>query len=193
MTYNVYYTDRAQPDSSFVNRAWYDNTKSDLYVELHGSVYQYRNVPEFVFDELVAAESPGNYYSNYVKGRYHPGSRLGSISELREMRALPNVQDVTKAEVRTSEGFAPVVSLRNQPLVQAETPSLSLVKDVPTTVKSDARRYEFVFLLESDETDTERTHTVYAESEDAALDELFELADKFDQDFVPLSSTVYYD
>lgn len=191
--FNVYYTDRAWPDSEFVDRVWYDSTKSDLYLELHGAVYQYRNVPGSVFQTLINAESPGRYYTYNVKGKYNPGSRLGSVSDLREMRAPINVQDVTKAEVRTAEGFAPVVSLRSQPLVDVPTLSLSLVKDVPEQVKSEDRRYDFVFTIESDSTGTERKHSLTASSEDEALDKLFELGDLLDQDIVPVSSTVYYD
>ncbi len=191
MTFNVYYTNRAQPNSSFVNRAWYDSTKQDLYVELQGSVYQYRNVPENAFNHLVEAPSPGRYYQDAIKGKFHPGSRLGPVADLREMRAFPAVQDVTTA--RKSQGFASLSNVYVGPQRTPETPQLSLVKDVPTKVQSDERRYDFVFIIDSDETATERKHTIKAASEDAALDQLFELGDLLDQDIIPVSSTVYYD
>ncbi len=35
-----------------------------------GAVYVYFDVPEYVFEELVAADSIGSYYNSYIKGSY---------------------------------------------------------------------------------------------------------------------------
>lgn len=43
-----------------------------LYLKFHsGQVYQYDNVPETVFHELVAAPSAGVYFHHHIRGKFH--------------------------------------------------------------------------------------------------------------------------
>ena len=42
-----------------------------LHVSFHsGSTYAYFNVPQFVYDELMAASSHGKYFHAHIRGRY---------------------------------------------------------------------------------------------------------------------------
>ncbi len=36
----------------------------------HGGVYQYFNIPESVFLDLLKADSKGTYHNKYIKGHY---------------------------------------------------------------------------------------------------------------------------
>ena len=36
-----------------------------------GGVYDFHGVPLFVFEGLINASSPGRYYNQYIRGRYH--------------------------------------------------------------------------------------------------------------------------
>jgi KTSC domain len=42
-----------------------------LEVEFQGgAVYQYRNVPKSLHDELLVADSPGRHFRQFIKGRF---------------------------------------------------------------------------------------------------------------------------
>lgn len=185
MTFNVYYTDRAQPDSSFINRVWYDAKSSRLALELHGDVYEYNNVPPFVYRELVEAESAGTYYRTKVRSQYGPGSNLGSTLGMREMKV-----DVDLTKTFRDPGHPNLRLLLDSdgPLKFADggtfakdgtvtLPHLSLVQDTTDMVEYDHTVYFTVA-----QSDDEKTHTLKAASMDAALDAMFDLADKLDQD-----------
>ena len=54
----------------------YDAATQTLYIQFHpgktsseGPIYSYANVPQKVYDELMAAESKGRYFSQVLKGR----------------------------------------------------------------------------------------------------------------------------
>jgi hypothetical protein len=52
---------------------WYENAEREsiLEIEFHnGSVYRYHDVPESVFDALLAAPSKGKYHAANVKFRF---------------------------------------------------------------------------------------------------------------------------
>lgn len=57
--------------SSTLERVGYDPHSLTLSVEFkNGSAYQYFDVPEHVFRELLAAGSPGQYLAQNVKSLY---------------------------------------------------------------------------------------------------------------------------
>ena len=63
--------------SSNVASLGYDPTTETLEVEfLSGSVYQYYNVPENIYDQMKRSASKGRFLHIYVKNAY-PYSRVG--------------------------------------------------------------------------------------------------------------------
>jgi hypothetical protein len=57
--------------SSTIERIGYDAPTMTLSVEFkHGGAYQYFDVPENVFQELLTAPSPGQYLAQNVKPSY---------------------------------------------------------------------------------------------------------------------------
>ncbi len=63
--------DRAPVSSSNIASIGFDAATSVLEIEfLDGSVYQYYDVPEFIYDGLMAAASHGTYLSANIKGHY---------------------------------------------------------------------------------------------------------------------------
>ena len=63
---------RVQVESSNIASIGYDSVTSTLEVEfLDGSVYQYYDVPDYVYDEIMSADSHGKYLSSNVKGTYN--------------------------------------------------------------------------------------------------------------------------
>ena len=60
--------DRTLVTSTALKSAGYDDTTHVLEVEfVHGGVYRYFLVPRSVYEGLLAAESCGAYYDEYVK------------------------------------------------------------------------------------------------------------------------------
>ncbi|OGV42094.1 MAG: hypothetical protein A2X46_05880 [Lentisphaerae bacterium GWF2_57_35] len=61
-----------QVDSSLIKSVSYDAAVSILSVVLVGEneTYEYKNVPESVYKELMAAESKGSYFVKNIKGKY---------------------------------------------------------------------------------------------------------------------------
>jgi hypothetical protein len=54
----------------------YDDTTETLEVEFHGgAVYQYYNVPEAIYNALMAAQSKGQFLAYSIKNQY-PYSRV---------------------------------------------------------------------------------------------------------------------
>lgn len=63
--------ERKPVSSSNIASIGYDSTTAVLEVEfLNGGVYQYYDVPEYVYHELMAAASHGSYLAANIKGRY---------------------------------------------------------------------------------------------------------------------------
>lgn len=57
--------------SSNVNRISYDDESSTLEVEFHnGSIYQYFDVPQQVWEQFKAAGSKGQFIHQVLKGQY---------------------------------------------------------------------------------------------------------------------------
>ena len=42
----------------------------DLYVEYPSGIYKYKNVPEELYNKLMAAESLGTFMNTFIKGNY---------------------------------------------------------------------------------------------------------------------------
>lgn len=63
--------------SSNIAAVGYDSATETLEVEfLSGSVYQYYNVPQNMYDQLMSAGSKGRFLNTYIKNGY-PYSRVG--------------------------------------------------------------------------------------------------------------------
>lgn len=63
--------ERQAVSSSNIESIGYDPQSETLEIEfLNGSIYQYFDVPEQIFDELMQAESHGKYLANNIKGGY---------------------------------------------------------------------------------------------------------------------------
>ena len=61
-----------QVESSWLDRVGYDKETGSLMVQMQNSsdVYEYRNVPEEMFRELLAAESKGGYFATKIQDRF---------------------------------------------------------------------------------------------------------------------------
>lgn len=64
---------KRQPvSSSLVESLGYSPEKEVLEVELeNGRVYQYRDVPESTYNELIEADSIGRYFNQYIRDLSH--------------------------------------------------------------------------------------------------------------------------
>jgi hypothetical protein len=63
--------EREEVESSNLKSIGYREDSALLEVEFHsGAVYQYFQVPEAVYLDLMAAESLGSYFSKNIKGKY---------------------------------------------------------------------------------------------------------------------------
>jgi hypothetical protein len=63
--------ERQQVESSNLASIGYDAENEILEVEFkHGGVYQYFDVPEYVYEELMDADSHGRYFVRNVKDEY---------------------------------------------------------------------------------------------------------------------------
>jgi len=62
---------RSKVDSSNLASVGYDSAKKILEIEFnHGGVYQYFDVPQDAYDELMAADSHGRYFVHNIKDDY---------------------------------------------------------------------------------------------------------------------------
>ncbi len=63
--------------SSNISSIGYDADTDTLEVEfLSGAIYQYYNVPQNIYDQLMQAGSKGRFLNTYIKNAY-PYSRVG--------------------------------------------------------------------------------------------------------------------
>lgn len=62
-------------DSSNIEAIGYDPAMQELHVRFlkSGETYAYYNVEEWVFDEMMQADSKGAYLGANIKGRYEYG------------------------------------------------------------------------------------------------------------------------
>ena len=58
-------------DSSNINAVGYDEDKEALLVEFNsGDTYQYENVPEQAYRDLMDAESMGSHFHTFIRSVY---------------------------------------------------------------------------------------------------------------------------
>lgn len=58
-------------DSTAFSALAYDESRGRLQIEFcSGAVYQYFNVPEMVYQALLAAGSKGRYFNDAIRGRF---------------------------------------------------------------------------------------------------------------------------
>ncbi len=64
--------DRKYVDSSMITCIGYDNTNSILEVEFKSNqqIWQYFDVPEYIWYEFESAESVGKYFLANIKGHF---------------------------------------------------------------------------------------------------------------------------
>jgi len=182
MTVNVDYTKRALLDSTAIDRAWYNEDSQELFLELHGVIYRYDNVKDWEYNALTTTASAGSYYRNYIRGHHH-GDRLGPVSDLVER----NTKVVTANTARTRVGLGDLNFYPGQPekkqvvqgLAIGVKPHLPLTKDAPTKESRGEYAHTMEFTVGNDT--TEKTHVVFADSMDDAIEDFFELVAKLGQ------------
>lgn len=66
-----------QVESSWLDRVGYDRETGTLAVQMKNSsdVYEYREVPEELFRELLDAESKGSFFATKIQDRYPTARR----------------------------------------------------------------------------------------------------------------------
>ncbi len=63
--------DRQYVDSSNIESIGYESSTQTLEIAfLSGGIYQYHGVPEYVYEELMSADSHGGYLASSIKGTY---------------------------------------------------------------------------------------------------------------------------
>jgi len=186
MTFNVYYTGRAQLDSSFVNRAWYDRDTHTLTLELNNSVYQYAEVPAYVYDSLVYAPSAGTYYRQNISGLF-AGGRLGPVTD---MVQIDRKAVLPPFAVRQGEQVVPA-AIAKVDLTKVQKIPLPAVG---TQVGPQVFDYTLHFSLsDGDQESEERSHTLKAASLDDAIEDLFDLADTLGRTLTLKGASVRFD
>lgn len=69
--------ERIQVQSSNIAAIGYDSATETLEVEfIHSGIYEYRNVPDMIYDELMNASSHGSYLNREIKNIY-PYEKIG--------------------------------------------------------------------------------------------------------------------
>mgnify|MGYP001810870407 CR=1 FL=1 len=62
---------RTHVESSNIESIGYDSKSQTLEIEfLNGSIYQYFDVPQTIFEGLMGADSHGKYLNSNIKGLY---------------------------------------------------------------------------------------------------------------------------
>ena len=54
----------------------YDENSNELYIQFKSGLYVYRNVPAFVYQNLLNAPSHGKFFHSFIKNAY-PYSKIG--------------------------------------------------------------------------------------------------------------------
>lgn len=63
--------DRQPVNSTNLASVGYNPSSETLEVEFKNqSVYEYYNVPQFMFDQLIQASSPGTFFNTNIKNAY---------------------------------------------------------------------------------------------------------------------------
>lgn len=67
--------ERLPVESSTAVSVGYDGEGQTLEIEFKNGVYQYYNVPQPIFDQMMSCESVGKFFNAYIKPTY-PCSRV---------------------------------------------------------------------------------------------------------------------
>lgn len=63
---------RVSVSSSNIASVGYDQSSQTLEVEFNsGAIYEYYDVPEFIYQELISASSVGGYFAQQIKNAYN--------------------------------------------------------------------------------------------------------------------------
>lgn len=64
-------------DSSLLDKVGYDSATKTLVVQMVNSsdIYTYVDVPQTVYDELLASDSKGTFFVDNIKGKYETGEK----------------------------------------------------------------------------------------------------------------------
>lgn len=63
--------DRTEVSSSNIESIGYDKSKKILELEFkRGDIYQYKGVPDNIFQNLLRASSHGKYFNAHIKDKY---------------------------------------------------------------------------------------------------------------------------
>lgn len=63
--------ERQSVRSSNISSIGYDEINEILEIEfLSGGIYQYLDVPVYVYEELIDADSHGKYFNEHIKDKY---------------------------------------------------------------------------------------------------------------------------
>lgn len=63
---------RVSVSSSNIASVGYEQSSQTLEVEFNsGAIYEYYEVPEFVYQELISASSVGRYFAQQIKNTYN--------------------------------------------------------------------------------------------------------------------------
>jgi hypothetical protein len=87
------------PDSTVIQSAAYDDETDELTIRLRtGRTYIYRDVAEWVYDELRAAESAGRYYNLRIRDAFP----YSEVIPLRRRSAPPRLPPARSSLPRPS-------------------------------------------------------------------------------------------
>jgi hypothetical protein len=109
-------------ESSVFTSAAYRAGARQLYLRFHdGAIYRYFDCPGTVYEELLAAESKGRYFSQHIRNRFrceqvrredHAGSRRTSADsciaeQLRNSILLAKARTIQKRDAAHAAGVQP--------------------------------------------------------------------------------------
>lgn len=181
--------------SSVLLKARYDNETRKLEVLFREGrkegwvMYSYENVSELLYEDLLAADSPGLFFNRYIRGRY-PFQKLESQeAPMKQTTPLPNSEKVeTKSlldESLLSRMFIAVISEEGQSLTGDEIKSLASELSIGLTING---RYfaatTFMKRLEQhiDEEIRNRASSLVTEKIGANLGDLYETLNSFQKE-----------
>ena len=62
--------ERQEVDSSSIDSIGYDEENQILEIEFHDGVYQYKNVPEYVYLDMITSGAIGSFFNEDIKHEY---------------------------------------------------------------------------------------------------------------------------
>jgi hypothetical protein len=62
--------EREYVESSMITSIGHENSILEIEFKSNGQVWQYFDVPEYVYHEMMAADSKGKYFHKNIKGKY---------------------------------------------------------------------------------------------------------------------------